>query len=453
MKHEHSAAPLRRRVLASILAVTMLAVVLFALPLGLAVQRLYRTETVTALQQEAARVAAAVPDGIPANPVSLPRGASSSASIGVYDTAGHRVAGSGPGRSALAAGGTGSQVRVAIEGVDLAVVAPIPSDQKTVGTVRAAVPYSLVTGRVYQAWAAMAAFAILAIGLAAVVARRQAVRLAAPLERLTHAARALGDGDFTVRAERSGVQEADTASQALEDTAIHLGRLLDRERAFSSDLSHQLRTPLTALMVGLESAIARPEADPRSALRDALARSEHLHTIVEDLLSLIRQPGFAAIPVDVGALMADARTRWDAPLAARGRRLALPAEQHLPRCLAPPAAVRQILDVLISNALWHGDGTVAVRACEAGGDVAIEVSDEGPGLTGGFPVTSAERADGHGRGLLLARSLAGAAGGSLVLRRAAPQPVFRLTLPAAPGATAATSERAGTHPAASTSKR
>ena len=59
MNPEYSGVPLRRRVLVSILAVTALAVILFALPLGVAVQRLYRTEAVTALQRDAARAAAA----------------------------------------------------------------------------------------------------------------------------------------------------------------------------------------------------------------------------------------------------------------------------------------------------------------------------------------------------------------------------------------------------------
>jgi signal transduction histidine kinase len=334
-------------------------------------------------------------------------------------------------------------VRVGIEGGDLAVIAPIPSDQKTVGTVRAALPYEVITQRVYRAWAAMAVFAVAATGLAALVARRQAVRLATPLERLTHAARALGDGDFTVRAELFGVAEADTASQALEDTAAHLGRLLASERAFSSDVSHQLRTPLTALRVGLESAVTRPEADVQAALRDALHRSEHLSDIVDDLVSLLRNPGFAAVPVYVGALLAEVTGRWAGPLAARERRLDLAADPHLPRCMAPPAAVRQILDVLISNALWHGAGTVTVGANYADGYIDIEVSDEGPGLS----AEPAERGDGHGRGLPLARSLAAAAGGTLMLRRAAPRPVFSLSLPAATGV------RPGDQLAARTSKR
>jgi signal transduction histidine kinase len=417
----------------SILAVTTFAVVLFSLPLAIAVQRLYRTETVTALQQEATRVAAVVPDGIPGQ-VSLPSTALSRANVGVYDTAGRRVAGYGPRISALAATGRATQVRAGIEGIDLAVTAPIPSDQKIVGTVRAAIPYGVIAQRVDETWAAMALFAVAAIGLAAVVARRQAVRLATPLERLTRAARALGDGDFTIRAERFGVTEADTASQALEDTAAHLGRLLARERAFSSDVSHQLRTPLTALRVGLESAATRPDADVRAALRDALQRSEHLSDIVDDLVSLLGNPGSAAVPVDVAALLTEVTGRWEGPLAARGRRLALAADPHLPRCVAPPAAIRQILDVLVSNALWHGEGTVSVAARHADGCIDIEVSDQGLGLSAELPADPAERGDGHGRGLPLARSLAAAAGGSLVLRRASPRPAFSLSLPAAAGA-------------------
>jgi signal transduction histidine kinase len=279
------------------------------------------------------------------------------------------------------------------------------------------------------------------------------------VERFTSAslAQALGDGDFSVRAQRSGLREADTASQALEDTAVHLGRLLDRERAFSSDVSHQLRTPLTALRVGLESAVTRPEADVRMALKDALARSEHLSDIVEDLVSLVRQPGFTLVPVDAGALLAEASERWRGPLDARGRHLVRVIEPQLPRCAAPPAALRQILDVLLSNALWHGEGPVTLTARPADGSVAIDVADEGPGMpdepaqavghrdvpagrvavNGGLaPDVAAD--DGHGRGLPLARSLAAAAGGSLALAQTAPRAVFTVTFPVAAGPVATT---------------
>jgi signal transduction histidine kinase len=117
--------------------------------------------------------------------------------------------------------------------------------------------------------------------------------------------------------------------------------------------------------------------------------------------------------------------------------------------MAPPAAVRQILDVLIGNALWHGEGTVAIAVRGGEGDVVVEVSDEGPGLAAepaGLLAGSVAQADGHGRGLPLARSLAAAAGGNLTVRRAAPRPVFSLRFPAG-------QDRNGRHPAGSASKR
>jgi signal transduction histidine kinase len=201
-------------------------------------------------------------------------------------------------------------------------------------------------------------------------------------------------------------------------------------------------------MVGLESALTRPDADLRPALQDALSRTEHLSDTIQDLISLVRRPGFAGPPVDLGALLDDVGARWDTLLAARGRRLSRVTEPQLPRSLAPPAAVRQILDVLISNALWHGDGKVTIEAHAAGTQVAIDVSDQGDGLPTepADLLAAAERADGHGRGLPLAHALAVAAGGSLMVRRAAPQPVFRLLL-------AAAGEQPAAHPAATTSKR
>src|SRR5215471_1882733 len=108
MNPEHSGVPLRRRVLVSILAVTALAVILFALPLGVAVQRLYRTEAVTALQRDAARAAAVVPDTIPGGPGGRPvphRHRSGAPGVGGHGPAGphrHRSRG-GTGPAAVGA--------------------------------------------------------------------------------------------------------------------------------------------------------------------------------------------------------------------------------------------------------------------------------------------------------------------------------------------------------------
>jgi signal transduction histidine kinase len=103
----------------------------------------------------------------------------------------------------------------------------------------------------------------------------------------------------------------------------------------------------------------------------------------------------------------------------------------LPAAAASEPAVRQVVDVLLDNALEHGGGTVSLIGTDLAGAVAIEVGDEGPGLTGDPEAAFTRRsptARRHGIGLALARTLAEADGGRLLVRRAAPRPVFALLL-------------------------
>lgn len=429
---------MRRQLLTAIVGITTVAVVLFAIPLGLVVQRLYRNEAVTTLERDATRVAAVAPDDEARHPrqVRLPAGLGPRLTVGIYATAGGRLlSGAGPARSDPAADAADGRLHQAVEDGALTVSAPIPSDEGVTAAVRVSMPYDVITDRTEQAWVLMAALALLIVLLAAALARYQAGRLAGPLERLTRAAQALGDGDFTIRAQRSGVREADSAELALEATARRLGALLERERFFSADVSHQLRTPLTGLLLGLESALERPGADRTAAIRTAVRRGEHLQDIIDDLLNLARDTGPGRERVDVGALLDDLKARWHGPLAAAGRPLHVTVQRPLPEVRSLTSAIRQILDVLVDNAAAHGRGSVTVEAVDIGTGLAIDVGDEGAGVPDGADIfarrTSAGDGNGHGHGigLALARSLAEAAGGRLVLRRPAP-PVFTLLLPA-----------------------
>nr|BFE60063.1 HAMP domain-containing sensor histidine kinase [Dactylosporangium thailandense] len=426
---------LRARIRASITGVAAGAVALFALPLAYALAAGYDNEAVIGLQRDAARVAATVPDsyGTDASTVELPPDLSASVTVGVYRVDGVRLAHGGPERSAVAAAAADAHLHHAIEDGQLAVVAPVPSDGGVTLAVRASEPYRIVQWRTARAWGLMAVSGLLVVGLAALLGRRQATRIARPLQELTATARALGEGDFTVRAARSDLEEADAAGRALEATARRLGTVLERERAFSADVSHQLRTPLTALLLALESALRDPQPDPRrlrAAAANALRRAERLRDTVEELLDLARDTHVSAEPLDVAGLLAGARERWHGEFAARGRRLVLPSLPRLPVVPASNAAARQILDVLLANALAHGAGTATVAVTELGPGVSIEVGDEGPGITGDPERVFARRA--RGIGLSLARSLAEAEGGRLLVRRAAPNPVFSLLLAPAP---------------------
>lgn len=441
---------LRQRILAGILGVTALAVLLFAVPLAAATDRLYRGEKLARLQADATRIVARVPDNAisATSPATLPGDLPRDTVVGLYTPAGDRAAGKGPNRSALAAAGRDGRLHEGSENGQLAVAVPVPSDRDVVAIVRVAAPTSGVTHRAYRSWLAMGLLGLVVMAIAALLARRQALRIADPLERLTASARALGDGDFAVSAQHSGIAEADAASQALQDTAGRIGRLLEREREFSADASHQLRTPLTGLLLGLESALDRPNADLRAAAQEAIGRGRQLQDTIGDLLSLRRDTGERLPSMDVHLELQAAADRWFSQFQRQQRQVRVNVAHGLPPVAVSGAAVRQVLDVLLGNALEHGGGTVSLSALDLGAGVAVEVGDEGGGLAGDPEAAFGRRspqAQGHGIGLALARSLAEAEGGRLVIRRAAPHPVFALLLPAAEAvvASASVSRREG----------
>jgi signal transduction histidine kinase len=177
---------------------------------------------------------------------------------GIYGTQGQRILGSGPARSDVAADGHDGRIHEAVQGGYLTVAVPIPSGEGVRAVVRAAAPYDGI--RVQRTWLLMAVLAGFVVLLAAGLARYQSGKLARPQERLTVAVQTLGKGDFGIRAPRSGVQEADVVGTALEATALRLGEFLDRERSFSADVSYQLRTPLTGLLLGLPGSPPRRRA-------------------------------------------------------------------------------------------------------------------------------------------------------------------------------------------------
>src|SRR3712207_4792648 len=177
---------------------------------------------------------------------------------------------------------------------------------------------------------------------------------------------------------------------------------------------------------------ALPILDPRPAIAATLVDADRLEAIIDELLTLARagQAGQAR-RIDLEALLGELSPAWAARLALTGRDLEVWIDPDVPDPHASAAAVRQVLAVLVDNATAHGQGTVTVTVREASGAVAVDVSDEGPGVQEPPGVLFAQRADrhdGHGIGLGLARRLAEAEQGRLDLTRAAP-PVFTLLLP------------------------
>ncbi|MCW2722447.1 HAMP domain-containing sensor histidine kinase [Pseudonocardia sp.] len=435
---------MRGRIVGLTVAAAVLAIVLFGAPLAAGVVAYLlgdeRAELERAADVAAITVAADIASGRPVTGFAKLKAADpEEGDLAVYDAAGVRVLGTGPAtadgpvRAATGADPVAGDMGGGLVG-DLVVAVPVDVGGAPRMVVRASTSRSEVYLRAGAVWLVMLGLAVVAAGAVWVLARRFAARLAGPLEELAVAARRLGDGDFSVRGPHSGVPEIDAVGAALDSTAHRLGALLDRERAFSADASHQLRTPLAGLRLTLESALEEPGSDPRAALAAGLAATDRLQATIDDLLALARDTPRAAARdsaarLDLDALLDELREQWRA--LANDRELVIDHRPDAPTSWASTAAVRQVLAVLLDNADAHGRGSVTVTVRDTGGALAVDVTDEGPGVDRPETELFVRRSSGaerHGIGLALARSLAEAEGGRLRLTRPAP-PTFTLLLP------------------------
>ncbi|NHN54623.1 HAMP domain-containing histidine kinase [Calidifontibacter sp. DB0510] len=292
---------------------------------------------------------------------------------------------------------------------------------------------ALVVAISWQRRLALVALVLLAAAIGYVVARRAGRQISAPIEELTGRAESAGEGTAIFQPMRSGIDEIDRLSQVFERRAGELSRRLASEREFASDASHQLRTPLTALLIRLEEISMTDDLDfARDEATTAIAQVERLTAVVDELLGRARtSPGGPVEPVSLDAVIAAMQREWQPAFATARRSIHVFGERGL-WVLTTPTALSQIFSTLLENALQHGRGTVELMARHSGPSVVIEVSDKGEGVDPSIAARVFERrvsTRGSGLGLALARDLATASGGRLELRSMQPA-VFALFLSA-----------------------
>ena len=421
-----------RRVLLTVVAVCALGVAVFFVPAALLVREQHRQTDLLEMQRLAAIAARSVPPDLgdaagwrPPDPDTRRHH-----SYALYDAAGRLIAGRGP-DTADPTVSRALRLEVASGFTDTEVVAAatVGAPGRVGGAVRVAEPARDSTERTMVSLAWMSTLALGAVGLAALAGWWLLRRLLGPVVALRAAAERLGQGDFTVNIPATGLAELDDLGRALTLSAERIGRLVERERAFSADASHELRTPLTAVIVALETELLAPRPDRRAVLIESLEALTRLERTVTDLLRLARDGAGQRTALDIAAVLDQLRADWIPRFQAAGRTLEV-RQGQLPVVPASEAAVRHILDVLVDNSLRHGRGAVTVAAAPAPGGLAITVTDAGPGPS--HPATMFGRRDpdaiGTGIGLSLARSLAEAEGARLRLRAGAPT-TFELLIP------------------------
>ena len=263
--------------------------------------------------------------------------------------------------------------------------------------------------------------------------------VAKPLRRLAGAARRAGEGDLSVRVPIEGSREQREVGGAFNEMTARVQRMVDAQRDFVADASHQLRTPLTGLRLRLEEAAATAEGPAAEQVEGALEEVDRLSGVVTELL-VLSEAGAARPPdaaTDLHAAARRACERWsshDAELSVSG----VATLVH-----STPADVDRILDVLIENAIDYGPPGQHIRLVVETG--RVEVIDQGPGLAPGEEETifarfhrgtvgRASRRRGTGLGLPIARELAGRWDGTVTLANApGGGAVGTLTLPLTDG--------------------
>jgi signal transduction histidine kinase len=413
---------MRRRVLEVALTAVALAIVVLGLPLAFAVSTIVTTAERAELERLALRAAVAVSPAILAGDrVELPS-IEPGVQLGVYDVHGRRISGTGPARlEAAAAPALSGSVEETDVAERLVEAVPVSAREHLVAVVRSASPESAVRTRTLWWWLGLAGLCLLAALCAGLFALRASRRLVVPLVNLASLARQLGEGDFSVRVAPSGVAEIDAAGTSLNRTAERLAAMLERERSFSANASHQLRTPLTQLQLQLESGLGQDADTLREAVTSAMTTADVLSRTIDDVLSVTRDDA-SAHAFDAEELVEQCRLQWETPLASAGRPLRVDLEQPM-QVAASLAATRQILHVLLDNAYRHGRGAVRLQVRGSHGAVAIDVIDEGAAPPISIPSTG-------GLGLSLADSLARAEGGRLLVDQQGSATRFTLLLPA-----------------------
>ncbi|MEU8244417.1 HAMP domain-containing sensor histidine kinase [Actinoplanes missouriensis] len=323
-------------------------------------------------------------------------------------------------------------------------VVPVVSGGRTT-VVRTLVTDEALTHGVTRAWLTLAGLGLALVLLGLLVADRLARSITRPITELSSVSHRLANAELSARAAPSGPRELREVAGALNHLAGRIQELLTAEREQVADLSHRLRTPLTALRLEAESL-----RDPEEAARVAAATDE-LARAVTAVIQQARRPSLAAASCDAAAVVRDRVAFWAVLAEDTGRALT----QSVPAAEVPVGVAADdlgaALDALLGNVFAHTPegtgfsvtlegaglsgalertGFSGAREGRAVGGAVLTVADAGPG----FAVSAARRGVSEGGstglGLDIARRVAvsfevgvGAEGGAQV----------RLGLPGAAG--------------------
>ena len=323
------------------------------------------------------------------------------------------------------------------------VAVPVFSGDEVLGAVRLTFDKAAIDKEVNRQLSGIGLVALTTLALGAILALILSRTLARGLKELDEAAAAISRGDLSARArEDVGPSDSRALARAFNAMADRVSVLVEEQKRFAFDASHQLRTPLTAIMLRIEGLRASLESTPKIDERfDAIeAEVARLNRLIDGLLALGRSgaDSEAIELVDASAVCAERIASWRNLAEEAGKQISATIEPGL-EVWAAPTALEQIVDVFLDNAVAvePAGGTVNVTLSRAGTTTTISVEDNGPGLSAEHEKRAFDRFwrgpndyEGTGLGLAIAQQLAARSGATLSLTNrpaggAIAQAVFR----------------------------
>jgi len=281
--------------------------------------------------------------------------------------------------------------------------------------VRVVVSAPGLESEVVRAWLVLLALGLVLLGGALVLADRLGTSFVRPIRDLADHARRLGDQEAPEALPPRGPREVQELTEALNRLVSRIEELRQREREVVADLSHRLRTPITALRLRVD---ALRDADAQARLGADL---DDLEAMVDHVVRQARRSqreGVVARTDGVAALVE--RVRFWEPLAQdQGRRFSLDISVSGPVDVrASRGDLDALVDVLLDNVFTYtpdGSAVDVTVAARAGGGLVLTVDDGGPGFPAELDVTGrgASGSGSTGLGLAIARQTATESGGGL----------------------------------------
>ncbi|MGW0994618.1 sensor histidine kinase [Streptomyces sp. NPDC002523] len=320
----------------------------------------------------------------------------------------------------------------------LSVTVPGGSDESVPCVVQTVYAFGPLKATVHATWIVLAVVGLGVLAAVALIGFALARSFTRPVRALERATAQLADGRITDPPSTDhGPPELRRLAASFTKTATRLQHLLQAQEAFASEVSHQLKTPLTALRLRLENFEPYLAPCAQDSLDQALGEMERLSRMVQGLLALARLENSAIRPesVDLGGVVADRAAIWTAFADEQRVDIVVSEAATAVRVWAVPGALEQIIDNLLSNALRAAPPGTAITLATAtshkeGGRTPpmaeLHVIDQGPGMSEAERHRAFDRFwrapdtdhDGTGLGLPMVRQLARAADGDVTLEAA-----------------------------------